>query len=211
MVVELDRDPALHTDSNVVEVRSSVLSCAGSEWITSLLSGIKILRTLFLTASRYGEQGTHQRKYGLSYTFSSTPSSSAYFQSLVGHTFGRPHEQLSNTAFVFSGNILGIKEESRGGVMQALWTYIKTHNLQDKVDRKQIHADAMLRPVCGHKPGRRHVLILSLDIWQGHDPIQSLTRAGKSLSCTAESGGRILHGKSIHTTPGKASSLGYRA
>jgi SWI/SNF-related matrix-associated actin-dependent regulator of chromatin subfamily D len=48
---------------------------------------------------------------------------------------------------LFSGNILGIKEESRAGVIQALWAYIKTHNLQDKVDRKRIHADTMLRPV----------------------------------------------------------------
>ncbi|KAI0281338.1 SWIB/MDM2 domain-containing protein [Russula brevipes] len=44
------------------------------------------------------------------------------------------------------GNVLGIKEESRAGIIQALWSYIKTHNLQDKVDRKRIHADAMLRP-----------------------------------------------------------------
>jgi SWI/SNF-related matrix-associated actin-dependent regulator of chromatin subfamily D len=48
----------------------------------------------------------------------------------------------------FSGNILGIKEESRAGLIQALWAYIKTQNLQDKFDRKRIHADAMLRPVC---------------------------------------------------------------
>ncbi|KAH9980570.1 SWI/SNF complex subunit [Russula compacta] len=47
------------------------------------------------------------------------------------------------------GNILGIKEESRAGIIQALWAYIKTHNLQDKVDRKRIHADAMLRPIFG--------------------------------------------------------------
>lgn len=53
---------------------------------------------------------------------------------------------------LFSGNILGIKEESRAGVIQALWAYIKTHNLQDKVDRKRIHADTMLRPVRELKP-----------------------------------------------------------
>lgn len=49
--------------------------------------------------------------------------------------------------FHFAGNILGIKEESRAGVIHALWAYIKANNLQDKVDRKRIHADAMLRPV----------------------------------------------------------------
>ena len=52
------------------------------------------------------------------------------------------HQMIS-----LAGNILGIKEESRAGVIQTLWTYIKTNNLQDKVDRKRIHADAALRPV----------------------------------------------------------------
>ena len=62
------------------------------------------------------------------------------------------------TLFHFIGNILGIKEESRAGIIQALWAYIKTHNLQDKVDRKRIHADAMLRPVRVHH----------LDQWHTH-------------------------------------------
>ena len=44
-------------------------------------------------------------------------------------------------------NILGIKEDSRTGVIQALWNYIKTQNLQDKVDRRVVRADARLRPV----------------------------------------------------------------
>lgn len=43
--------------------------------------------------------------------------------------------------------MLGIKEESRVGVIQALWNYIKVHGLQDKVDRRIIHADEYLRPV----------------------------------------------------------------
>ncbi|KAI0334313.1 SWI/SNF complex 60 kDa subunit [Cubamyces sp. BRFM 1775] len=44
-------------------------------------------------------------------------------------------------------NILGIKEDSRTGVIQALWNYIKTQNLQDKVDRRVVRADARLRPI----------------------------------------------------------------
>lgn len=49
--------------------------------------------------------------------------------------------------YVESGNVLGVKEDSRTGVIQALWNYIKTQNLQDKVDRRVVRADARLRPV----------------------------------------------------------------
>ena len=78
-----------------------------------------------------------------------------------------------------AGNILGIKEESRAGVIQTLWTYIKTNNLQDKVDRKRIHADAALRPVCMQQILASHMRLRSspLDIWRRSDPIQFLTRA----------------------------------
>lgn len=87
-------------------------------------------------------------------------------------------EQLLNF-FIFVGNILGIKEESRAGLIQALWAYIKTHNLQDKVDRKRIHADAMLRPVRVNRPGQWHTHANpAVDIWRRHDPIQRLARAG---------------------------------
>lgn len=51
-------------------------------------------------------------------------------------------------------NVLGIKEESRIGVVQALWNYIKLQGLQDKVDRKLIRADEKLRPV----RARQHAL-----------------------------------------------------
>ncbi|KAJ6457179.1 SWI/SNF complex 60 kDa subunit [Mycena vitilis] len=47
------------------------------------------------------------------------------------------------------GNILGIKEESRIGVIQALWNYIKIQGLQDKVDRRLVRADEKLRPIFG--------------------------------------------------------------
>ncbi|KAJ6518597.1 SWI/SNF complex 60 kDa subunit [Mycena sanguinolenta] len=45
------------------------------------------------------------------------------------------------------GNILGIKEDSRIGVIQALWNYIKIQGLQDKVDRRLVRADERLRPI----------------------------------------------------------------
>lgn len=43
--------------------------------------------------------------------------------------------------------VLGLKEESRIGVIQTLWNYIKLNGLQDKVDRRRIRADDYLRPV----------------------------------------------------------------
>lgn len=46
-----------------------------------------------------------------------------------------------------SASVLGIKEESRVGVVQALWNYIKLHSLQDKADRRVIKADEKLLPV----------------------------------------------------------------
>jgi SWIB-domain-containing proteins implicated in chromatin remodeling len=48
---------------------------------------------------------------------------------------------------ICKGNILGIKEESRTGVIRALWNYIKIQGLQDKVDRRMVRADDQLRHV----------------------------------------------------------------
>ncbi|KAK7031327.1 SWI/SNF and RSC complexes subunit ssr3 [Favolaschia claudopus] len=45
------------------------------------------------------------------------------------------------------GNLLGIKEDSRIGVIQALWNYIKIQGLQDKADRRLVRADEKLRPI----------------------------------------------------------------
>ena len=101
--------------------------------------------------SQLDEPETLQRKYGSFYTFSNTPSSSECSQSLVGYI--RAPLRAAANLFNPVGNILGIKEESRARVIQALWAYIKANNLQDKVDRKRIHADAMLKPV------RVHVLV----------------------------------------------------
>ncbi|KAF9265064.1 SWI/SNF complex 60 kDa subunit [Marasmius fiardii PR-910] len=47
------------------------------------------------------------------------------------------------------GNILAIKEESRLGAVQALWNYIKINGLQDKADKRMVHANAELRPIFG--------------------------------------------------------------
>lgn len=46
-----------------------------------------------------------------------------------------------------TGQILGIKEETRQGAIQALWNYVKVNQLQDKLDRRLIRADDALRPV----------------------------------------------------------------
>ncbi|KAH9170731.1 SWI/SNF complex subunit [Lactarius sanguifluus] len=110
MVVELDRDPALYSDSNVVEWHQNPSH--------PILDGFTIRRT--------GDTPTKMR--------------------LILHLLQYP-EQFRVLPEL--GSILGIKEESRTGVIQALWTYIKTNNLQDKVDRKRIHADAALRPIFG--------------------------------------------------------------
>ncbi|KAF9007018.1 hypothetical protein BDQ17DRAFT_1389154 [Cyathus striatus] len=53
-------------------------------------------------------------------------------------------------------NVLGIKEESRIGVIQTLWNYIKLNNLQDKTDRRLIRADDKLRLVFGAENVKFH-------------------------------------------------------
>lgn len=46
-------------------------------------------------------------------------------------------------------NIIGVKQESRTGVIGALWNYIKISNLQDKNERRLIRTDAALKAVSG--------------------------------------------------------------
>ena len=150
MVVELDRDPALYTDGNIVEVRQlhiygfkvHDMYSAHSQWHQNpshpALDGFTIRRTgdtptkvrLILHLQQYPEQ------------FRVLPE--------LGETSMNAPCRAASQCLHFAGNILGVKEESRAGVIQALWAYIKTHNLQDKVDRKRIHSDAMLRPVRMH-------------------------------------------------------------
>lgn len=49
-------------------------------------------------------------------------------------------------------SVIGVKEESRVGVIQALWNYIKIQGLQDKTDRRMVHADEKLMQVSDHPP-----------------------------------------------------------
>ncbi|KAJ4476363.1 SWI/SNF complex 60 kDa subunit [Lentinula edodes] len=46
-------------------------------------------------------------------------------------------------------SVLGIKEESLLGVVQALWNYIKIQGLQDKADRRLVRSDERLRAIFG--------------------------------------------------------------
>jgi len=83
--------------------------------------------------------------------------------SLDGFTIRRTGDSLTNIRIVIYldhypeqyrlspelSNILGIKEESRLGVVQSLWNYIKIQGLQDKGDRRHIHTDDKLRAIFG--------------------------------------------------------------
>ena len=47
--------------------------------------------------------------------------------------------------------VVGTKAIPRTQVVKKLWDYIKKHNLQDKKNRRNINADATLKPVFGGK------------------------------------------------------------
>ena len=47
--------------------------------------------------------------------------------------------------------IVGGKSLPRTEVTKKLWAYIKKNNLQDKVQRRNIHADDKLKPIFGKK------------------------------------------------------------
>jgi chromatin remodeling complex protein RSC6 len=49
--------------------------------------------------------------------------------------------------FISSASVLGVYQETRIGIVQALWNYVKLNQLQDKVDRRLVRADDALRPV----------------------------------------------------------------
>ena len=65
------------------------------------------------------------------------------YQSLVRS----PFLFVDRSLISYIANVLGIKEDSRIGIIQTLWNYIKLPGLQDKVDRRVIRADERLRPV----------------------------------------------------------------
>jgi len=115
MVVELDRDPALYSDNNIVEWPRA----PGHH--NPALDGFTIRRT--------GDLPTKIRII------------------LYLENFPEQYKVLPEL-----GTVLGIKEESRLGVVQTLWNYIKVQGLQDKVDRRLIRADDKLRPIFGLEP-----------------------------------------------------------
>jgi chromatin remodeling complex protein RSC6 len=47
--------------------------------------------------------------------------------------------------------IVGSKALPRTEVTKKIWAYIKKNNLQDKVQRRNIHADDKLKPIFGSK------------------------------------------------------------
>jgi len=47
--------------------------------------------------------------------------------------------------------VVGAKPLPRSQVVKKLWQYIKRHDLQDKVNRRNVHADDNLRPVFAGK------------------------------------------------------------
>ncbi|KAI6002430.1 SWI/SNF complex 60 kDa subunit [Pisolithus orientalis] len=115
MIVELDRDPNLYPDGNIL---GGKLSWPRAQGVQPALDGFTIRRT--------GDQPTRIR--------------------VIIHLEQTPEQYKVSPEL---GNVLGIKEESRIGVIQTLWNYIKIHGLQDKVDRRRIKADDHLRPIFG--------------------------------------------------------------
>lgn len=45
--------------------------------------------------------------------------------------------------------VVGKGPMPRGQVVKKLWEYIQSHDLQDKVNKRNIHADAKLKPLFG--------------------------------------------------------------
>ncbi|GLB44557.1 putative SWIB/MDM2 domain containing protein [Lyophyllum shimeji] len=112
MVVELDRDPSVYPEGNIVEWPRA----PGHH--NPALDGFTIRRT--------GDAPTKIR-----------------IVMYLDH-FPEQYKVLGEL-----GAVLGIKEESRTGVIQALWNYIKIQGLQDKADRRLVRADDHLRPIFG--------------------------------------------------------------
>ena len=49
------------------------------------------------------------------------------------------------------GKVVGTKAIPRTEVVKKLWVYIKKNDLQDKKNRRNINADATLKPIFGGK------------------------------------------------------------
>jgi len=147
MIVELERDPTLYPDGNIIEVRRDtpiprVRGSMNLQWPRA--QGSQPALDGF-TIRRAGDQPTrirvliHLEQNPEQYKVS--PELGALLQ------VGLCCSVCTETACYIAGYVLGIKEDSRIGVIQALWNYIKINGLQDKVDRRKIKADDYLRPV----------------------------------------------------------------
>ncbi|KZT05056.1 SWI/SNF complex 60 kDa subunit [Laetiporus sulphureus 93-53] len=119
MVVELERDPALYPEGNIVE------------W----LRGPSQPQLDGFTVRRKGDTPVKIR--------------------VIIHLEQQPEQFKVHPEL---GSFLGLREESRVGVVQALWNYVKMQGLQDKVDRRLIRADARLRPIFGGDAAYFHQL-----------------------------------------------------
>lgn len=49
------------------------------------------------------------------------------------------------------GAIVGTKPLTRADLTKKIWAYIKEHNLQDATNKRNINADAKLKPIFGGK------------------------------------------------------------
>ena len=58
--------------------------------------------------------------------------------------------------------VTGTKALPRTEVAKRLWAYIKKNNLQDKKNRRNINADATLKPIFG---GRKTVNMFEMTKW----------------------------------------------
>ena len=58
--------------------------------------------------------------------------------------FNRPLRPSAHLAAVVGGDPL-----PRSSAVKKMWEYIKSHGLQDASDKRQINADAVLRPIFG--------------------------------------------------------------
>jgi chromatin remodeling complex protein RSC6 len=47
--------------------------------------------------------------------------------------------------------VVGAADLSRGDVVSKMWVYIKAHNLQNPANKREIIADAKLKPIFGGK------------------------------------------------------------
>ncbi|KZT25067.1 SWI/SNF complex protein [Neolentinus lepideus HHB14362 ss-1] len=110
MIVEMDRDPALYPDGNIVEWARAPNQDA--------LDGFTVRRT--------GDKPVKIR--------------------ILIYIEHQPEQHKIKPELA---SALGIKEDSRTGVMQAIWNYIKVKNLQDKSNRKLIKLDEYLSPAFG--------------------------------------------------------------